>query len=176
MDGKPEARKSAEPQKPAEDRRGSAGPRSIAETTARLTRKPMGKRGFAEAALVADWVAIVGSMIGLSTLPLRVSFPPGERIGGTLHIRVSSGAIATQLQHQEPLIVQRINGHFGYGAVARLAMTQGPLPKRKVRRPPKPPELTPAAEHDLQDRLAVVEDPELREVLARLGRHLAARR
>jgi hypothetical protein len=162
------------PTEAKEERRGSAGPRAVADAVARLTRKPLGKRGFTEAALVADWVAIVGTMLGRNTLPLRISFPPKERSGGTLHIRVASGSIATQLQHQEPLVLQRINGHFGYGAVARLAITQGPLPRRKVNKAPPPPVLSVEAEADLQDKLAVVEDPDLRAALARLGRHLAA--
>lgn len=152
-----------------------AGPRAVAEMTARLTRKPLGKRGFAEAALVAQWASVVGSMMGQFTAPLKIVFPPGERVGGVLHIRVASGAMATQLQHLEPLILQRINAHFGYGAVARLHMVQGPLPPRQQRKAPPPPKLTPDQEQTLQHNLETVEDPDLRDALARLGRHLASR-
>lgn len=173
MDGKPHR---TQPSPRPEEKRGSAGPRAIAEVTTRLTRRPLGKRGFAEAALVAEWPVIVGSMLGASTLPLKITFPPRERIGGTLHIRVSSGAIATQLQHLEPLVIQRINGHFGYGAVSRLAMTQGNIPKRPARRPPPPPQLDQAAEARLDADLAKVEDPDIKAALHALGRHLAARR
>lgn len=160
----------------SEDRRGGSGPRAIAETTARLTRRSMGKRGFTEAALIAEWPTIVGSMLGNATLPLRIAFQRGERAAGTLHIRVSSGALATQLQHQEPLIIQRINGYFGYGAIARLAISQGPVARRPVRRPPPAPDLTPEQELQLTHRLSTIDDPELKSVLAALGRHLAARR
>lgn len=159
-----------------EEKRGSAGPRAIAETTARLTRRSMGKRGFTEAALIAEWPSVVGSMLGSATLPLRIVFQRGERSGGTLHIRVASGAMATQLQHQEPLIVQRINGYFGYGAIARLAISQGPVARRQVRRPPAAPDLTPQQELQLTHRLTGIDDPELKAALAALGRHLAGRR
>ncbi|HXP95418.1 MAG TPA: DciA family protein [Telmatospirillum sp.] len=159
-----------------EEKRGSSGPRAIAEMTARLTRRSLGKRGFTESALIAEWPAVVGSLLGTMTLPLRIAFARGERSGGTLHIRVSSGAMATQLQHQEPLIVQRINGYFGYGAIARLAIVQGPVAPRPVKRPPPPPELTTQQEDQLTERLSGIDDPELKSVLAALGRHLAARR
>jgi hypothetical protein len=158
-----------------EEKRGSSGPRAIAETTARLTRRSLGKRGFTEAALIAEWPHVVGSLLGTVTLPLRIAFPRGERSGGTLHIRVSSGAMATQLQHQEPLIIQRINGYFGYGAIARLAITQGPVALRPTRKPPAAPELTPQQERQLTERLTGIDDPELKNVLAALGRHLAVK-
>ena len=156
--------------------RGNSSPRAIAELVARLTRRPLGRRGFSEAALVAEWPAIVGPLKGNATLPLKISFPPGERTGGTLHVRVATGGLATELQHQEPLIVERINGYFGYGAVSRLKISQGHLPPRPLRRPPAEPPLDAAAEGRLQAALTVVEDAEIRTVLAGLGRRLAARR
>ena len=145
----------------------------MAEMIDRLAKKPLGKRGFTESALVSGWPAIVGEMLGQNTLPLKIVFPVGERTGGTLHIRVASGALAIELQHLQPLILQRINGHFGYGAVVRLQMVQGPLPPRSRRRVLVPPKLSPAAEQALTDQVARVSDPDLREALARLGRHLA---
>ena len=114
-------------------------------------------------------------MLGQYAAPLKIVFPFGERTGGTLHIRVASGAMATQLQHLEPLVLQRINSHFGYGAVSRLHIVQGPLPPRQRPKVPAPPRLTPEQEGNLQRELSHVEDDELREALARLGRHLAAR-
>lgn len=160
----------------AQPKRGGAGPRAVGEMTERLTRRPLGKRGFAAAALIAEWPAIVGAVLAATTLPLKIAYPPGERAGGGLHIRVASGAMATQLAHLEPLLLQRINGHFGYGAVARLVITQGPVPRRPPRRIPAEPCLDAQAEAALGEKLATVEDPELKAALASLGRHLAARR
>ncbi len=157
---------------PPPERRGGAGPRAVAEMAARLTRKPLGKRGFTEAALVSGWAGIVGSLLGRETLPLKIVFPPRQRNGGVLHVRVASGAMATQLQHLEPLVLQRINGYFGYGAVARLHMVQGPLPPRPVRAVPKAPVLPPEKQQALQDSLAKVTDPALRAALERLGRYV----
>lgn len=146
---------------------------SIAVPSERVTRPVFGKHGFAGGALVVDWPAIVGSAVASHTLPVRIKFPPKERAEGTLVVKVDSGAFAVELQHLEPLVLERINGYFGWRAVARLKLQQGPLPEK-----PKPTSTAappPDAPSPAMDRLAEVEDPELREVLERLGRRLGAR-
>lgn len=172
----PAGQKPGHPSAEPPEKRGGAGPRAVAEVTGRLTRKPLGRRGFTESALVSGWPAIVGAMLGQYTLPLKIVFPPTERVGGVLHVRVASGALATQLQHLEPLILQRINGHFGYGAVSRLHMIQGPLPPRRISRPPPPPVLTGSEEQSLNRSLAAVDDPDLKAALQRLGRYVLAKK
>ncbi|HEY1723510.1 MAG TPA: DciA family protein [Magnetospirillaceae bacterium] len=163
----------AKPSRKSDERSGRYEPRPIGEISGRIVAKPLGKRGFAAATLAADWPAIVGTVLSAQTLPLRIVFPRGERNQGTLHMRVASGAFALQVQHLEPQIIQRVNGHFGYAAVARLALTQGPIPQRKPKRVPVPP---PSAEVDpaLKKRIETVSDDDLREALAGLGRRLAA--
>lgn len=153
------------------------GPKAIAQFSRQLTKQPLGKRGFAEVSLITHWPEIVGEAQALGSVPLKIAFPREERSGGTLHVRVSTGGLATEFQYRKELIVSRINGHFGYSAVADLRITQGHIPPR----PPKqkaapPPVLPPEQERDLQERLAGVEDDEMREALARLGRRLAARK
>jgi hypothetical protein len=157
-----------------QDRPAHAGaPRAIGEFARRLTEKPLGRRGFAEAGLIAEWPVIVGQDQARGSLPLKIAFPAGERSGGTLHVRVASGGLAMEFHHREPLILARINAYFGYGAVTRIRITQGPVPPRPARRkPPPPPELPPDREQDLQDRLSAIDDPELRAALARLGRSI----
>lgn len=155
-----------------EDRRGGAGPQAIAATIGRLTRPVLARRGFAEAGIIAEWPNIVGSALAAQTCPLKIVFQRGQRGDGVLHLRIASGAMATQLQHLEPLIVERINVYFGYRAVARLAITQGPLPRR-----PKPkPQAVPLAAEEVEQRLDGVADAELKAALTSLGRWVLARR
>jgi hypothetical protein len=160
---------------PKDTRRDGGGPRAIAELVNRLTRRHMGRRGFAEAAMVAEWAAVVGDVLGNVTQPLKIVFPRGRRDGGTLHVRVAAGAMAVQLQHLEPLVVQRINAYFGYAAVERLVISQGPLSVRPKRSTPRPV-IDPAVEQKLGRSLSRIDDPELKAVLADLARHLAGRR
>lgn len=160
-----------------EERRGGAGPRAIAQTVARITAGPLGRRGLAQAALVAGWAEIVGRELADVSLPLAISFSAGARAGGTLRVRVASGAAALEMQHRERQVLERINGHFGYAAVARLAITQGPLPRGRSRRAAIPArEPSPAAQAALEKQVETVADPELRIALYRLGRRLAAER
>ena len=149
------------------------GIHAVGETVAALTQGPLGRRGFCEGSLVTEWPAIVGSLLGTQTLPLRISFPLGERSGGILYVRVASGGLALQLQHLEPLVLQRINSHFGYAAVSRLSIVQGPVSLHAKKASPPQPQLTPKMQQWLDERLSGVDDPDLRAALARLGRHLA---
>ena len=141
---------------------------SIAATLPRVTRKILGRHGLAEGGLVADWAAIVGATIAGCSLPLRLSFTGGERRNGTLHVRVA-GALALELQHLEPQVLERINGYFGYRAVGRLKIHQGPVPvERRTERPPPPP----VDETDIAAAVAGIADDGLRQALHGLARSL----
>ncbi len=141
----------------------------------RLTRPLFGKRGFADGHVVADWAEIVGPLLARSCLPLKITYPQGARTDGTLHLKVASGGLATEIQHVEPILIERINGHFGYRAVARLRLVQGPLPS-----PPPTPEppapLGPEAEARLKRTLQEIEDSDLRTRLEALGRSVLSPR
>ncbi len=153
-----------------------SGPRSLAQLVPRLARAAIGKRGFAEAGLVADWPAIAGAEIALHAQPERLEFPRGERIEGTLHLRVE-GAWALAFQHLEPQLVERINAYFGYRALARLKLHQGPLSTRRQparAAPHRAAEPDPTAKERLALELASIESPALREAMARLGLALLA--
>jgi hypothetical protein len=153
---------------------GHGGPRALGEFTQRLTRTPLARRGFGEAALVAEWPLIVGTAQALGSLPLKIGFAAGARHDGTLHVRVSTGGLATEFRHRAPLILQRINGYFGYNAVSRLRLSLGPVGMRPgPQSPPAAVLLDADQESQLALRLQDVADPALRSALARLGRKLA---
>ena len=162
-------------QNDAQFRRGGA-PKPLAVNIPTITKRTPGKRGLAEGGLITDWGRIVGPELASSCQPERLSHPPRERSGGTLHIHVYGGA-ATELQHLEPLVLERINGHFGYRAVARLRLIHAPAPA--VTPPPPdetdPPPLDPRSAAELESLLETVEDPELRGSLERIGHAIMAR-
>ncbi|MDH5556756.1 MAG: DciA family protein [Alphaproteobacteria bacterium] len=149
------------------------GPKPLATTVGGLAKRTIGKRGFAEAGLITDWEKIVGQELAASCWPDRLAFPPGKRDGGSLRIRVAGG-FALELQHMEPRLLERINGHFGYRAVERITIIHAPpdkkmsahrrRPKNKTVRPPDP-----QATAAIEDALSSVDDPDIRAVLARLG-------
>jgi hypothetical protein len=158
-----------------EVRRG--GIRTMAALMPKVTRTILGKRGFAEASIITEWATIVGDDLARSSQPEKLSFPRGERVGGVLHIRVAGGG-ATELQHLEPQILERINGHFGYRAVGRLKLVHLPLAtsgtaKSKDKVNAKPPHMPTQVE---MRQIKEVGHAKLRTALERLGRAIAARK
>ena len=148
-----------------------AGLRALAVTLPKVTQRLVGKRGFAEGGLAADWPGIVGNEIASRCMPGKLSFERhAERRDGTLTLRVEA-PFATELQHLAPQVMERINGYFGYRAVARLRLKQVPPAPRAARQAP-PPAARVEDEAALERRLDAVEDPDLRAALGRLGRAL----
>ena len=163
------------------------GMRALAASVARVAKPALRRRGLAAGRVVADWPEIVGAELAAQCLPERlVSGGPkpagagwgGTKRGGVLHIRVA-GPLATELQHLEPLVVEKINTYFGYRAVERLHLIQGPMPNR-----PKPSAPARAADTDekaeasraeIDARLGGMADGALRAALGRLGRAVAGR-
>jgi len=155
-----------------ETRRG--GPRALAAMLPKIARPAFGKRGFVEAGVLTDWPVIVGPVLAAETRPMKLTFPRGARTDGTLHIRVTS-AFSTELQHLAPLVMERINRYFGYGAVARLTLSQGPVIRPLRNKRQKSPDPEPEALRRLETRVAAIADEELRVALAGLGRNIASR-
>jgi len=163
---------------PKPPRRGF-GLRAIAKTLPKITGQTLGKRGFAEADLLGDWANIVGRDIAARCVPRKLDRPrPSQRRGshaaeGTLTLRVEAG-YALEVQHLEPQLLERINSYFGFRAVTRLRLMQGPGPSPKQQSTPPAP-LPPEAVSALNARLEDVEDTDLRGALDRLGQALLRR-
>jgi hypothetical protein len=139
----------------------------------RIAGKTLGKRGFGEAQLVQHWTEIVGERLAKDASPLKLSFPRGGRRDGTLKLRVTPG-IALEIQHDEPLLLERINGFFGYRVITRISLQQtGPAPSHETR----PRRLLTAAEtEELERRVGAIDDSALRASLKRLGAAILATR
>lgn len=150
--------------------------RALSTLVAPLTRRALGKHGFASASLISDWATIIGEDLAATCQPIKLAFQQGKRDAGTLHLNVTGGA-ALEIQHITPQIIERINGHLGYQAVARLKLVQGQMPrnsqvrrKRSTDRGPKRP-----IEQKHWKELDDITDPALRESLQRLGMAIAQR-
>ena len=146
--------------------------RTISASVAKLTKPIFGKRGFGQGSIVTEWPAIAGETLAHHTLPEKISYPQNQRSDGTLHLRIDSSALALELQHLEPQLIDRINTHFGYRAVASIKINQGPInretkPEKAARTP-----LTATEAGHLEKRLEVVSDPDVKAALAALGEEI----
>lgn len=132
------------------------------------------KRGFLEASLINDWPSIVGGETAKWCQPDALKFPRGERVGGTLELRVASGR-GLEVQHMQDMLLERINVAFGYKAIARLTIRQGALPPPPDSRIPASRDLTSGEAEAIDRSVADVDNSNLREALANLGKSVAAR-
>lgn len=126
--------------------------------------------GFIQASVVSRWGEIVGERYARVSSPESIRFPAGKKSGGTLNV-VVQGAHAPLMQHLAPVIIERVNRFFGYGAVERLAFRQGaPVPSAKrVERP----EVGPVSK-EMGEGLREIADPELRACLEALAARIEA--
>lgn len=147
--------------------------KSLGSAVSKVAAPALGRRGFGEALVILQWAAIVGPGLARETLPVKLSFGRGERVDGTLQLRVTPGA-ALEVQHLEPVLLERINGFFGYRAVARISLRQGPLPTAERRGPPPSRPLDARETASLARRVGEIADPNLREALEGLGRAVLA--
>lgn len=145
------------------------GWRALGESVAPLTAGLAGKSGFAMARLRAEWPVIAGNHLAGRSRPERLIVPRGDKsgaAGGILVVRIASGAFALELQHQEPLICERINGFFGWPAVSRLRFVHGPVP---LPPPPAPPPGPVADRATVDAAVTGIDDPALEAVLRSLA-------
>ncbi|WP_316188558.1 DUF721 domain-containing protein [Bradyrhizobium sp. SZCCHNS1054] len=128
------------------------------------------KQGFAARELVTRWAEIAGPEIALHAEPLKMQWPrPVEgqpQEPATLVLKVE-GPMALEIQHSSDVILERVNRFFGWHAVGKLALRQGPLSRRPRPRRPPPPDPTTVAK--VAESLSAIEDDALRDALARLG-------
>ncbi len=173
--GAPDRKRRADRSKAADTRvRRRFGLHAIAKTLPKITKRALGRRGFAEADLLGAWAGIVGQEVAAHCLPRKLDRPRrGKEGSGTLTLRVDTG-FALEIQHMEPQLLERINGYFGFRAVERLRLLQAPGPPPAPEPPPEAP-IPPEAESALRARLGGVGDEDLKSALDRLGRALLQR-
>jgi len=156
--------------------RGFVSARAVGSYVPKLTHKAFAKYGFAAAALITDWASIVGKDIAAYTAPERLKWRRGAgsaedadegydgHQGATLIVRVEA-ARALDIQYKAHQLMERINRHFGYRAVAELRVIQSPRVGR-IEVPAAPVSAPPAAAS--APELAEIADERLRAALAAL--------
>lgn len=161
------------PTKPAQGFQG----RAVGAVLGRITAPVMKKRGFREVDILSHWSLIVGNQLAGLSCPERISRNGrGTQDGAVLTVRVE-GAMALEVQHMAPLILERINQHYGAGTVARLNIVQGPLPLDYLKA--QAARETPLSEDELAAAEAVLDgfaNSRLKQALARLGARVERRK
>ncbi len=173
---KPTAPKPSETPEAAATNVRKARAQSLSRAVAGLARRTLDKRGFVDAAIVNEWPTIAGELIGRHSVPDRIAFSRDRKQPGVLYLVLSNGALATEVIHFEPVLLERINRYFGFRAVGSLKIIHGPLPApRTEKRKPLPP-LNAEARAEIEQSLTAIDDDDIKAALDRLGSHVSRRR
>ena len=120
--------------------------------------------------VTAAWPEAVGDVVSRQAWPLRLGRD------GTLHVATSSATWAFELDRLSPQIALRLAEVLGKDVPGRFRFRVGPIPepaapdKASENRLEEPPELSPEGVAEADLAAAEIEDPELRELVARAAR------
>jgi len=130
----------------------------------------MRKNGFVTPQIIYDWPLIAGEYLAKYTNPIKITYPTGKNIEGTLHIEVIS-AQAPLIQQLQPEIIDKISSYFGFKAVARIKLIHSnKLPPEELKIPNLP--LAAAQADKLDKMLAGMEDEALKLKLKSIGEYV----
>ncbi|HMB09909.1 DUF721 domain-containing protein [Saliniramus sp.] len=154
--------------------------KALAELLDGCMAPALAKQGFASGDVIAAWPEIVGSHLAAFSQPVKLEWP--RRRGprdperppdpATLVVRVE-GAFALDFQQSVPLVIERLNAHYGWACIGRVVIRQGP-----VTRPPErvaaPAPADPETARMVAAKVDAIDDPGLRAALARFGEAVIA--
>jgi len=132
-------------------------------------------QGFAASDILVAWPDIVGPRLADACQPIKLEWrrrgarpdrgaPPEP---ATLVVRVES-AFALEMQHLGPIILERVNTHYGWRCVGKLVLKQGRVRRTPVKAP-APPALDEADRRRLEGATAGLGETGLKTALDRLG-------
>jgi hypothetical protein len=132
-------------------------------------------QGFAASDVIMAWPEIVGERLASFTQPMKIEWkrkaaprdPEARPEPATLVVRVES-AFALDMQHLAPVIVERVNAHYGWRCIGKLVLKQGPVRRPE---PVKKPvfALSEADRRKVDAAVAPIVEDNLRAALDRLG-------
>lgn len=129
-------------------------------------------QGFASTDILAAWPEIVGERLARYCRPSKLEWPKRRRKdsdapeSGTLVVRVE-GVFAIELQHLAPVVIQRINAHYGWACVSRIVLQQDRVGRGG--RPAPRTGIDPSRAVEVKRAVAEIDDDGLRAALDRLG-------
>ena len=152
-----------------------APPKALADLVDSCLGPTLAAQGFAAADVVVAWSDIVGARLADFTRPIRIDWPrrkadadaDGRAEPATLVVRVES-AFALEMQHLAPVVMERINAHYGWRCIGRIVLKQGPVHRPQPAKA-APPRLDEAERQRLAEAVEPIAEDDLRGALDRLG-------
>ena len=98
------------------------GPNEVGNSLMNIIKGFGRKYGFINSDILAHWDEIAGEQLARVISPVKLSFGIGERVNGTLYVRIKNASMSAVAQYQFPTIIDRVNTYFGYNAVAKVKL------------------------------------------------------
>jgi hypothetical protein len=139
----------------------------IGESVGKELARSGGGAGASLGEITAVWTDAVGDAVSRQAWPLRLSRD------GTLHVATSSSTWAFELDRLSSEIGEQLAALLGASAPAKLQFRVGPIPEpggpagEASESPYDPPETTLEMVSEAASIASEIEDPELRELVAR---------
>lgn len=148
--------------------------KSVSKSVPSLLGKVFERKYIALGRIVTHWKEIVGDDFAERASPAKIHYykpkNPKEKPKATLDIAASSADCAV-LVYQKDLILQRINQIFGDQWVSDIKFLHIE-PKRKPKPAKRTKTLTEDKKNHLSQMLATVDDPDVKEILQRMGQSI----
>ncbi len=96
------------------------GPNEIGNSLMNVIKGFGKKYGFINSDILTDWDKIAGEDLASKIVPVKLSFPMGQRNNGTLYVKIKNPSFSSVIQYQFPTVIDRVNTYFGYNAVSKI--------------------------------------------------------
>jgi len=149
--------------------------RKVGTLLPKSANKIFRRYGFAEGTLIRQWREIAGPNLSACTLPLKITYGKerGEKIS-ILHLLVEPAA-ALEVQHQIPVLIEKIKIFYGNQSIARIALIQGAGTIGKAPKPEKEPQSDPKAVKTMETWTKEMKASGLKDSLISLGEQILMR-
>jgi hypothetical protein len=150
-------------------------PRPLADLIDVCLGPALAAQGFAASDVITAWPEIVGERLAAFSQPIKIEWkrrapgasPDTRPEPATLIVRVES-AFALEMQHIAPVVMERINAHYGWRCLGRIVLKQGTV-RREAPRKRQAPSIGEAERQRVGIAVEPIADEALRAALDRLG-------
>lgn len=152
----------------------SFGPRSVAEIVGKVLEPVIARRAGMTLDLINAWPEIAGEEFAETTRPEKINWPrrahENDPFKPAVLVVACENSAALFFQHEQPAILERINVFFGFEAIERITIAQKAVISVEKKKPKDVAPITSTDEKRLAAILDEIDDPVLKETLAKLGR------
>lgn len=158
----------------------SFAPRSVGEIVGKVLEPVLARRTGMTLDLIKAWPELVGDEFRETTRPEKINWPrranEDDPFKPAILVVACENSVALFFQHEQSILIERVNVFFGFEAIDRIKIEQKAVLTSKPNKQPLKAKVSTEDEVRLATILEEIEDPELKETLAKLGRGILSKK